>query len=156
MLVVTRKKGERIAIVDENGKVVAIVVVADSTKEGKIRIGIDAERETTIHREEIYELIYGRAPVVGEMAVGEPLASELASEQENGAGMFRSNGSYVLNDGETHCVCYGRTKVADAARIASLLNDDAILQRTPHPATALQPMTQNDEVLHGDLVGRHD
>lgn len=70
--------------------------------------------------------------------------------------MYIADANYVLTpDNATHCVCYGDNSLADAARIAALLNDDA-MTRTPHPATAMMPMTHLIDVLHGDAVGRHD
>jgi len=48
MLVLTRKLGETIAIDDD----IKIVVVQIKGKQ--VRIGIDAPRETKIHREEVY------------------------------------------------------------------------------------------------------
>ena len=48
MLVLTRKLGESIAIDDD----IKITVVQIKGKQ--IRLGIDAPRETTIHREEVY------------------------------------------------------------------------------------------------------
>jgi len=51
MLVLTRKEGEGIVIGDE------IKVTILENKEGKIRLGIEAPRDQTIHREEVYERI---------------------------------------------------------------------------------------------------
>lgn len=48
MLVLTRKLGETIAIDDD----IKIVVV--SIKGRQVRLGIEAPRETRIHREEVY------------------------------------------------------------------------------------------------------
>ena len=48
MLVLTRKLGESIAIDDD----IKIVVV--SVKGKQVRLGIEAPRETKIHREEVY------------------------------------------------------------------------------------------------------
>jgi len=48
MLVLTRKLGESIAIDDD----IKIVVV--SIKGRQVRLGIEAPRETKIHREEVY------------------------------------------------------------------------------------------------------
>ena len=52
MLVLSRKRNERIIIAD--GDVVITVV---EIKKDKVRIGIDAPKEIPVHREEIYELI---------------------------------------------------------------------------------------------------
>ena len=51
MLVLTRKEGEGIVIGDE------IRVTVLENKEGRIRLGIEAPRDQTIHREEVYERI---------------------------------------------------------------------------------------------------
>ena len=51
MLVLTRKLGESIAIDDH----IRIVVVQIKGKQ--VRLGIDAPKETKIHREEVYDAI---------------------------------------------------------------------------------------------------
>jgi len=51
MLVLTRKEGEGIVIGDE------IKVTILENKEGRIRLGIEAPRDKTIHREEVYQRI---------------------------------------------------------------------------------------------------
>jgi len=51
MLVLTRKEGEGIVIGDE------IRVTILENKEGRIRLGIDAPQDQTIHREEVYQRI---------------------------------------------------------------------------------------------------
>jgi len=51
MLVLTRKIGETIAI-DDNIKITVVQI-----KGKQVRIGIDAPKETKIHREEIYRAI---------------------------------------------------------------------------------------------------
>ena len=52
MLVLSRYKGQRIIL--DNGQIVITVV---DTGEDKVRLGIDAPKEMSIHREEIYEAI---------------------------------------------------------------------------------------------------
>jgi carbon storage regulator len=52
MLVLTRKVGETIAI-DDHIKITVVQV-----KGKQVRIGIDAPKETKIHREEIYQAIH--------------------------------------------------------------------------------------------------
>ncbi|MHC1623165.1 MAG: carbon storage regulator CsrA [Candidatus Methanospirareceae archaeon] len=51
MLVLTRKIGERIVIGDD-----VFVSVVD-IREDKVRLGITAPKEMTIHREEVYNAI---------------------------------------------------------------------------------------------------
>lgn len=71
--------------------------------------------------------------------------------------MYTSDANYVLtSDNATYCVCFGPNSLADAAKVAALLNNDMMERRLPHPATAMMPMTHLIDVLHGDPVGRHD
>ncbi len=51
MLVLSRKENEGIVIGD--GIVVRVIAIED----GRVRLGIDAPRDVTIHREEIFETI---------------------------------------------------------------------------------------------------
>ena len=51
MLVLTRRLGESIWINDN------IKIVVQAVKGNQVRLGINAPRETTIHREEIYQKI---------------------------------------------------------------------------------------------------
>ena len=51
MLVLTRKIGETI-VIDDNVKITVVQI-----KGKQVRIGIDAPKETKIHREEIYNAI---------------------------------------------------------------------------------------------------
>lgn len=53
MLVLTRKSGEGIWIGDN----IHIVVV--EIREGQVKLGIDATRETPIYRDEVYEKVRG-------------------------------------------------------------------------------------------------
>ena len=53
MLILTRKEGESLRLGDD------IVVTVVSVKGGNVRLGIDAPREVTVHREEVYERIAG-------------------------------------------------------------------------------------------------
>ena len=49
MLVLSRKKDERIIIGDQ------ITVMVIEIRGDKVRLGIDAPKEVTVHREEVYE-----------------------------------------------------------------------------------------------------
>lgn len=51
MLVLSRKKDEKIVIGD------AITLMVIEIRGDKVRLGIDAPREVTVHREEVYEAI---------------------------------------------------------------------------------------------------
>lgn len=56
MLVLTRKKNEAIVIGDD----VTIVVV--EIRGDKVRIAIEAPKEMSIHRSEVYDAIHGKKP----------------------------------------------------------------------------------------------
>jgi carbon storage regulator len=51
MLVLSRKKDEKIVIGDN------ITIMVIEIRGDKIRLGIDAPRDVTVHREEVYEAI---------------------------------------------------------------------------------------------------
>jgi carbon storage regulator len=51
MLILSRRTGEAIMIGDD------VVVRILSADRGQVKIGIDAPRETSVHREEVYERI---------------------------------------------------------------------------------------------------
>ena len=51
MLVLSRKKNESIIITDD------IIVTVLEVRGDKVRLGIDAPREVTVHRREVYEAI---------------------------------------------------------------------------------------------------
>lgn len=66
MLVLSRKKGE--AIVINNDVVITVVEIRGD----KVRLGIVAPKEVSVHREEVYEAIHGLSPVVKPLAVAQP------------------------------------------------------------------------------------
>ena len=51
MLVLSRKKDEKIVIGDK------ITIMVIEIRGDKVRLGIDAPRDVTVHREEVYEAI---------------------------------------------------------------------------------------------------
>ncbi len=51
MLVLSRKKDEKIVIGDE------ITIMVIEIRGDKVRLGIDAPRDVTVHRQEVYEAI---------------------------------------------------------------------------------------------------
>ncbi len=51
MLVLSRKKDEKI-IIGDNIEIMVVEIQGD-----KVRLGIDAPREVTVHREEVYQAI---------------------------------------------------------------------------------------------------
>lgn len=53
MLVLTRKKDE-VIILNDNIRVVVVEVRGD-----RVRLGIEAPRDVTVHREEVYKAIHG-------------------------------------------------------------------------------------------------
>ena len=66
MLVLSRKKGE--AIVINNDVVVTVVEIRGD----KVRLGIVAPKEVSVHREEVYEAIHGSSPAIKPLAVAQP------------------------------------------------------------------------------------
>jgi len=58
MLVLSRKKGERIVIGDN------IVVTVTDVRDGKVRLGVEAPREVPVHRKELYDKINSRETAV--------------------------------------------------------------------------------------------
>ena len=60
MLVMSRKKNESIVVNDD------IVITVVEIRGDKVRLGIVAPRDASVHREEVYEMIHGRkAPWTG-------------------------------------------------------------------------------------------
>ena len=53
MLILTRRLGERL-VIGENGEIKVTIL---AIKGNQIRLGVEAPKEITVHREEIYERI---------------------------------------------------------------------------------------------------
>ncbi len=62
MLVLSRKKDEKIIIGDK------ITVMVIEIRGDKVRLGIDAPREITVHRQEVYEAIKREISAAKELA----------------------------------------------------------------------------------------
>jgi len=58
MLVLSRKKNESIVI--NNDVVITIVEIRGD----KVRLGIVAPKDVSVHREEVYEAIHGQKPAI--------------------------------------------------------------------------------------------
>jgi len=56
MLILTRRVGEKLVVLDKDGLVQAEVVVL-GVKGNQVRIGVEAPKEIAVHREEIYQRI---------------------------------------------------------------------------------------------------
>ena len=56
MLILTRRVGESLVVGD------SVTVTVLGVKGNQVRVGIDAPRTVTVHRQEIYERIRGRKP----------------------------------------------------------------------------------------------
>ena len=65
MLVLTRKRDEKIVIGD------SITITIIDIRGGKIRIGIDAPKDVTVHRQEIYDAIQQERDLKASAADGE-------------------------------------------------------------------------------------
>lgn len=55
MLVLTRRTGERLFMIDPNGKEIEVAILG--VKGNQVRIGIEADKDTQVHREEIWRRI---------------------------------------------------------------------------------------------------
>ena len=55
MLVLSRQRDERIVILLPDGRMIEIIVV--DIRGEKVRLGIDAPKDITVHRKEVYEAI---------------------------------------------------------------------------------------------------
>ena len=76
MLILTRRVGETVVI----GEDVTVTVLG--VKGNQVRLGVNAPREVTVHREEIYDRIKreesSQSPVDDESAERDPVQSALA------------------------------------------------------------------------------
>jgi carbon storage regulator len=70
MLVLSRKKDEKIVIGD------SITLMVIDIRHDKVRLGIEAPKEVTVHREEIYEAIKKQAEQDKESAQDVTIESE--------------------------------------------------------------------------------
>lgn len=74
MLILTRKSGEQIAIGDD------IVITILEIKGTQVKVGIEAPRDITIHRQEVYERVREENMAAAAMTAAElSLASEFYS-----------------------------------------------------------------------------
>jgi len=83
MLVLSRKKNESI-IINDNITVTVIEIRGD-----KVRLGIEAPKDVTVHRREVYEAIHGSDPTSAPVKIREPDPSTVSPD--NGAAR-NSNG----------------------------------------------------------------
>lgn len=69
MLVLSRKKNESIVI--NNDVVITIVEIRGD----KVRLGIVAPKDVSVHREEVYEAIHGNKPQVVTAPASDPTSA---------------------------------------------------------------------------------
>jgi carbon storage regulator len=69
MLVLSRKKNESI-IINDNITVTVIEIRGD-----KVRLGIEAPKDVTVHRREVYEAIHGQNPTTPRPSTATPAPS---------------------------------------------------------------------------------
>lgn len=65
MLVLSRKRGQRIVIADE-----IVIEVLEARGDGKIRLGIIAPDDISVHREEVYEVAFPDKKLPGKHVKG--------------------------------------------------------------------------------------
>lgn len=63
MLILTRRVGESLKVIQPDGTVVTATVLG--VKGNQVRLGIEAPKEVLVHREEIYERIQGQPKQAG-------------------------------------------------------------------------------------------
>ena len=83
MLVLSRKKNESI-IINDNITVTIIEIRGD-----KVRLGIEAPKDVSVHRREVYEAIHGTDPTSPSSRNGEPEPRTVAPD----AGIPRNSSS---------------------------------------------------------------
>lgn len=74
MLVLSRKKNESIIINDN------IIVTVIEIRGDKIRLGIEAPKDVSVHRREVYEAIHGSDPSSGPAKSREPDSSAISPD----------------------------------------------------------------------------
>jgi carbon storage regulator len=74
MLVLSRKKNESIIINDN------IVVTVIEIRGDKVRLGIEAPKDVTVHRREVYEAIHGQGPPGSKSRDREPGTSHIVPD----------------------------------------------------------------------------
>jgi carbon storage regulator len=68
MLVLSRKKNESIVINDD------VVITIVEIRGDKVRLGIVAPKNVSVHREEVYEAIHGKAPDLADARTAEAVS----------------------------------------------------------------------------------
>ncbi len=75
MLVLSRKRNESI-VINDNIKITVVDIRGD-----KVRLGITAPRDIPVHREEVYEAIYGKPVEIPGRKEEQPQPAEAASSE---------------------------------------------------------------------------
>lgn len=91
MLVLSRKKGEKIVISD----VVTVVVI--EIRGDKVRLGIEAPPEVSVHRQEVYDAIRRKTPPDRDVPPMHPRSSDHGPQ--HGLGELRIDPPHDFDDG---------------------------------------------------------
>jgi len=83
MLILTRRVGETLMIGDE------VTVTVLGVKGNQVRIGINAPKDVSVHREEIYERIKNEQS--GETSKNEEVTKEVTVDESSPAGLMGSD-----------------------------------------------------------------